>query len=296
MSKRNKVILGYLLIILGISIPLYGFFKLSKDIIDGSSGYKSFMSSGMELDDHALDAIHDYNRSLSGDVAIVDPFANDSYASDYSFLEDKDQVFAYLSIPKIDVMEPVFLDASKKHLAMGVAHIEGTDLPSDKPGTRSVIAGHRGYYQAIMFWNLDKLANGDSVYLSWPNKTLEYKVVGSEIIKPWEWEKLDPISEKNMLTLLTCDPLTPPRKDRLLVNCTLVEDEKKVDVTEDKVEVASGVKGLKNGILAVTFVLILLLVVFVWKLFRFVSGKDSGEKGSGRRRDRRKAGRKSSKK
>ena len=75
-----------------------------------------------------------------------------------------------------------------------------------------------------------------------------------------------------------------------------MEDEKKVDVTEDKVEVASGVKGLKNGILAVTFVLILLLVVFVWKLFRFVSGKDSGEKGSGRRRDRKKAGRKSSKK
>lgn len=294
MSKRNKVILGYLLIILGISIPLYGFFKLSKDIIDGASGYKSFMKSGMELDDHALDAISDYNSSLSGDVAIVDPFANDSYASDYSFLEDKDQVFAYLSIPKIDVMEPVFLDASKKHLAMGVAHIEGTDLPSDKPGTRSVIAGHRGYYQAIMFWNLDKLADGDSVYLSWPNKTLEYKVVGSEIIKPWEWEKLDPISEKNMLTLLTCDPLTPPRKDRLLVNCTLVEDEKAVDVTEDKVEVASGVKGLKNGILAVTFVLILLLVVFVWKLFRFVSGNGEGRKD--RRRDRRKVGRKSFKK
>ena len=44
MSKRDKVILGYLLIILGISIPLYGFFKLSKDIISGSSSYKKFMS------------------------------------------------------------------------------------------------------------------------------------------------------------------------------------------------------------------------------------------------------------
>lgn len=270
MSKRNKVILGYLLIILGISIPLYGFFKLSKDIVAGTSGYKKFMSSGMELDKHTLGEIEKYNKSLNGDVNIVDPFATDDYASDYSFLEDKDQVFAYLSIPKIDVTEPVYLDASKKHLAMGVAHIEGTDLPSEKPGTRAVIAGHRGYYQAIMFWNLDKLSAGDSVYLSWPNKTLEYKVGDKEIIEAWEWEKLDSVPGKKILTLLTCDPLTPPRKQRLLVNCKLVEDVAKADVTDENVEAAPGVNGLKNGILAVTAVLIILLVVFVLKLVRYM--------------------------
>ena len=242
------------------------------------------MSSGMELDDHTLGEIEKYNKSLNGEVNIVDPFATDDYASDYSFLEDKDQVFAYLSIPKIDVTEPVYLDASKKHLAMGVAHIEGTDLPSEKPGTRAVIAGHRGYYQAIMFWNLDKLSAGDSVYLSWPNKTLEYKVDDKEIIEAWEWEKLDSIPGKKMLTLLTCDPLTPPRKQRLLVNCKLVEDVAKADVTDDNVEAAPGVNGLKNGILAVTAVLIILLVVFVLKLVRFVSGRDSGRRKRRRRK------------
>lgn len=284
MSKRDKVILGYLLIILGISIPLYGFFKLSQDIISGSSSYKKFMSSGMDLDNHTLSEIEKYNKSLNDEVNIVDPFANDDYASDYSFFEDKDQVFAYLSIPKIDVTEPVYLDASKKHLAMGVAHIEGTDLPSEKSGTRAVIAGHRGYYQAIMFWNLDKLSVGDSVYLSWPNKTLEYKVADKEIIEAWEWEKLDSIPGKKMLTLLTCDPLTPPRKQRLLVNCELVEDVAKADVTDDNVEAAPGVNGLKNAILAVTAVLIILLVVFVLKLVRFVGGRDSGRRKRRRRK------------
>ena len=272
MSRRSKVILGYLLIVLGICIPLYGFLKLSKNIIFAKGKFDSFMKGNQVCDSSMEKKVDEYSDSLTRDVAIVDPFANDNYASDYSFMKNKDEIFAYLSIPKIDLMEPIYLDASKKHLAMGVAHIEGTDLPSDKIGRRSVIAGHRGYYEAIMFWNLGKLSEGDLIYISWPNKTLEYKVIGSEIIEPWEWEKLDPVEGKNILTLLTCDPPTPPRKNRLLVNCDLQkkEDEISKDKIKKVVDVAEGVKTTNYIILGITILLMLSLLLFIFKLIKFL--------------------------
>lgn len=272
--KNKRVIFGYILIFIGILLPLYAFIGLSKGIVFDKSEYKKFMASEVNPD---LDKqVEGYNESLGGDSVIVDPFATEEYVSDYSFLEDKDAIFCYLKIPKLDIIQPVYLDASNKHLANGVAHIDGTDLPGKKKGTRSVIAGHRGYYDAIMFLHLDELTKGDEIYLEWQDKTLLYKVTSKEIISPWEWEKLNPIEDKCMITLLTCDPLLPPRPKRLLVNGELVEKEKvsttKVELPKD-VEVATNVKKTNNVILIITGALALAFLISVGKFVVYLRKK-----------------------
>lgn len=278
MNRKGMRVMGHLLILMGILLPLYGFGSLSKGILMEKANYRRFMASEGASYEAMAPVIEKYNAELGGQVAAVDPFATDDYAAAESFIDDPDGVFAFLRIPKLDLYQPIYMDASKENLARGVAHIMGTDLPGQSPGLRAVIAGHRGYYQSTFFIYLNELAEGDPVYVEWKDNVLEYKVVGQEVIQPWEVEKLNPVEGKTMLTLLTCNPMRPPRRQRLLVNCELVKKDEgnaaasSADTAasadgDKKVPVSKKVKQMNAAVLAVTAVLVLLLL---WRGKKFV--------------------------
>lgn len=278
MNRKGMRVMGHLLILMGILLPLYGFGSLSKGILLEKANYRRFMASDRSSYEKVAPVIEKYNAELGGQVAAVDPFATDDYAAAESFIDDPDGVFAFLRIPKLDLYQPIYMDASKENLARGVAHIMGTDLPGQSPGLRAVIAGHRGYYQSTFFIYLDELAEGDPVYVEWKDNVLEYKVVGQEVIQPWEVEKLNPVEGKTMLTLLTCNPMRPPRRQRLLVNCELVKkDEGNAAASsadgaasadgDKKTSVSKKVKQMNAAVLAITAVLVLLLL---WRGKKFV--------------------------
>lgn len=271
MNRKGMRVMGHVLILLGILLPLYGFGSLSKGILFEKAKYRAYMASEGASYEKVAPAMEKYNAELPGELAAVDPFATDDYVAAESFIDDPDGVFAFLRIPKLDLYQPIYMDASKENLARGVAHIMGTDLPGESPGLRPVVAGHRGYYQSVMFMYLDELAEGDSVYVEWKDHVLEYKVYNKEIIQPWEVEKLDPIEGRKLLTLLTCNPMRPPRRQRLLVNCELVEKEEGHAAAsageasadgDKKVPVSKKVKQMNAAVLAITAVLALL---FVWR-------------------------------
>lgn len=276
MSKKTMRIMGHMLILLGILLPLYGFGSLSKGILLEKAKYRAYMASADASYEKVAPAMEKYNEELGGEMAAVDPFATDDYVAAESFIDDPEGIFAYLRIPKLDLYQPIFTDASKVNLAKGVAHIMGTDMPGLSPGLRPVIAGHRGYYQSVMFMHLNELAEGDSVFVEWKDKALEYKVYNQEVIQPWEVEKLAPIEGRKLLTLLTCNPMRPPRRQRLLVNCELVEkDEAAANGPsaaaaadgDKKVAVSKKVKQMNAAVLAITAFLIILLV---WRGKKFV--------------------------
>lgn len=276
-SKKTMRIMGHVLILLGILLPLYGFGSLSKGILLEKAKYRAYMASADASYEKVAPAMEKYNEELGGEMAAVDPFATDDYAAAESFIDDPDGVFAFLRIPKLDLYQPIYMDASKENLARGVAHIMGTDMPGLSPGLRPVIAGHRGYYQSVMFMNLEELAEGDSVFVEWKDKVLEYKVAGQEIIQPWEVEKLAPIEGRKLLTLLTCNPKRPPRRQRLLVNCELVEKEEGGAANapgDKKVAVSKKVKQMNAGVLAITAGLILLLLWRGKKFFEELRKKE----------------------
>lgn len=133
-----------------------------------------------------------------------------------------------------------------------------------------------------MFLYLDQLEAGDYVYVERAEQTMRYVVRDKEVIGPYDWDKLAPRGDDDILTLMTCEPFLPPRPNRLLVNC--YRDEGGIteefaipgkELPQSADEVESGVtKGTDNMVKVTriaTLVLSMLgLVLFILVLIRFI--------------------------
>ena len=162
----------------------------------------------------------EYNEVVkNSDVTVSDPFTAEDYQTKYEKFTKTNTPFAYLSIPKLDKHLPLYLDANLEHISLGVAQVDGTSIPIGGAGTRSVIAGHRGWWTDTMFLYVDQLQAGDYVYIERAEETMRYVVHDKEVIGPYDWDKLAPRGEEDIITLLTCSPFMPPRPNRLLINC-----------------------------------------------------------------------------
>lgn len=260
MKAKSRVIIGYIFILLGIFMPLLAFTSMSYREIMADKNYASFKAKDSQVTDDLID----YNKEVvKGESNIIDPFDNEEYEGAHDIKGiDKDEVFAYLIIPKLDMKKPIYLDATYDHLDWGVAQVEGTSLPLGGMSTRSVIAGHRGWWGDLMFYNVDKLDLGDEILIDGRTGLLEYRVTGTDIISPSDWESILPVAGKDMVTLLTCHPKRPPRPKRLLINAERVE-EKKAEV-KPLVEEKTEVNYLKYGIYGITLVgWIAMVLVFI---------------------------------
>lgn len=231
MKKRFGYLFGCVLMIIASLIPIFCFGNMIHESWTREERYQQFVKG---VDDatvlKTLEASVAYNDRLVADNQIVDPFAGEDYKEDYQILEDGDAVYGYLSIPKISVLEPVYLGADPYHLALGLGHVAGTDLPVEGSGVRSVIAGHRSGIDKVYFRHLDKLEEGDDLYFDNGKEIIHYRMLpNKEIILPAEWEKLQSNSNKNIMTLITCDPI-PIYNKRLLVNFERVGIYEKAEV------------------------------------------------------------------
>lgn len=266
MKVKTRVLIGYLFILLGIFMPLLAFTSMSYREIVANKRYAAFR----EKDESLTDDIKKYNEDVAkSDANIIDPFSNEDYKGYYDIKGiDKEEVFAYLIIPKLDMKKPIYLDATYKHLDLGVAQVEGTSLPLGGKSTRSVIAGHRGWWGDLMFYNVEKLEAGDDIFIDGRSGLLKYKVTGQEIIDPSDWEKVLPIEGRDMVTLLTCHPKRPPRPKRLLINAERVVEKKAEPV--EKVSEERQVSYLKYGIYGVTLVGWLAFIAVFFKMMAYV--------------------------
>ncbi|MDU7532574.1 MAG: class C sortase [Peptoniphilus harei] len=266
MKAKTRVIIGYLFILLGIFMPLLAFTSMSYRELMANKNYDSFKARDSQVTDDLID----YNKKvIKGDSNIIDPFDNEDYVGAYDIKGiDKDEVFAYLIIPKLDMKKPIYLDATFDHLDWGVAQVEGTSLPLGGMSTRSVIAGHRGWWGDLMFYNVDKLEVGDEIFIDGRTGLLEYRVTGTDIISPSDWESILPVAGKDMVTLLTCHPKRPPRPKRLLINAERVE-EKKADV-KPVVEEKTEVNYLKYVIYLVTIIGWLAMVLVFIRMMGYI--------------------------
>lgn len=266
MKAKTRVIIGYLFILLGIFMPLLAFTSMSYREIMANKNYASFKARDSQVTDDLIN----YNKKvIKGDSNIIDPFDNEDYVGAYDIKGiDKDEAFAYLIIPKLDMKKPIYLDATFDHLDWGVAQVEGTSLPLGGMSTRTVIAGHRGWWGDLMFYNVDKLEVGDEIFIDGRTGLLEYRVTGTDIISPSDWESILPVAGKDMVTLLTCHPKRPPRPKRLLINAERVE-EKKADV-KPVVEEKTEVNYLKYVIYLVTIIGWLAMVLVFIRMMGYI--------------------------
>ncbi|MEJ7842924.1 MAG: sortase [Rubrobacter sp.] len=112
--------------------------------------------------------------------------------------------------------------ALKKSAAI---HLKGTGFPWQK-GANVYLAGHRlGYPRTeswLTFWDLDKLGNGDRVFVTDANGTkYTYEVFEESVVAPTDLSVTRPVPGKSIVTLQTCT--LPDYSKRLVVQAELVE-------------------------------------------------------------------------
>ena len=109
-----------------------------------------------DIHDLLFDMMEDYNYKLynNGQNGISDAWTfnqKDFVIGDYDF---KNDVFATITIPKMNLEMPIYLGASKENMARGITVLANTSLPIGGKSTNSVLAGHRGYRGIPFFRDL----------------------------------------------------------------------------------------------------------------------------------------------
>jgi sortase A len=136
-----------------------------------------------------------------------------------------------LTIDSIGIYNaPVFDSDSQWALAKGVAHVPETSLPwSPTPQRNVYLAGHRmgyrGTWSRMIFYNLDKVTEGDKVVLKdRQDHKYEYRVSETFLAEPTDSWVMGQVRGRDMLTLQTCTPI-PTFEKRLIVRALRVSSQ-----------------------------------------------------------------------
>lgn len=272
-AKKKIKIFGYILILFGLITLAFPFSKRIYSNIENK--YKIEKIIKAQKEDEKFDQIEEkakeYNEIVkNSDISMVDPFAGENLGS-VNILNNQDDIFAYLVIPKININLPIFLDASYEHMARGVGQVSGTSIPVGGESTRSVLAGHRGWWTDVFLLYVNDLENGDKFYIKRGEKTLTYAVFSKEVVSPYDWEKLKVIDGEDVVTLMTCTPY-PLSTYRLLVNAKRLEE--KEEIAQDEIQTTQISKNVKItnylyvGFLIIDFLLILFVISKIIKTIR----------------------------
>lgn len=230
----KKPFAALMLLTLGFGIIVYPFLSNLAHTVKIASQAKSYnhqisrSNESGEADDR-LEQIYQemaaYNQALyeSGQKDLSDPFSYEQASFDLTELGFEENIIGYLRIPKITLQEPVYLGASEQNMKNGVAHLTQTSLPVGGNNSNAVIAGHRGMVSKAMLRDIHKLEEGDLVQLTNFRETLSYRVVAVKIINPSDIHEVLIQPERDMLTLLSCNPLGY-NYQRYVVYCERVQE------------------------------------------------------------------------
>lgn len=104
-------------------------------------------------------------------------------------------------------------------MAIGAAAMTETRLPIGTLNSNAVICGYRGWKGASYFLHIDKIQPGDTENITNLWEELEYTVVSTKIITPYNLNAIKTQEGKEMITLLSCHPVASGGKQRYLVFC-----------------------------------------------------------------------------
>lgn len=162
-----------------------------------------------------------YNKNLREHQfeLLVDDNAYAAPSLDLTEYGIPDGVYAYVSIPKIDMQLPIYLGANGENMSYGAAHMTYTSLPIGGKRSNCVLAGHTGYIGRIFFDNLRSLSEGDRVSVTNYWETLDYHVVLTEVRTPGDSQDVFINDDRDLLTMFTCIPDGKDDFNRYYVIC-----------------------------------------------------------------------------
>ncbi|MHC1716516.1 MAG: sortase [Candidatus Dojkabacteria bacterium] len=235
--KQVRIYTSLILALAGLIIVASQVIPLTKSYVEGVVAQKR--------DDIKVDPVPEsYKKYIEDEFAYYDPgksyFANLSQklgnldlTNQYSYnpqtgaqVEVKvDKEYSenmYLGIESIGIknlkISPNVESENEKvydqYLKTGVAHFKGTPLPGD--GGNSFIYGHSAVEAFFsrhkdnpetIFSRLNDIDIGQKVTIKKDNKVLEYIVRNKKIVSPDDFTIIQPVNNKETVTMMTCWPL-----------------------------------------------------------------------------------------
>ncbi len=167
-----------------------------------------------KLDDSEIELVKDkakeHNEKVKDEpIEFIDPFDNgteEAGNSSYYDALNMSEAMGRLDIPKINVNIPIYHGSGEDVLSRGVGHMENSSLPIGGTGTHSVLTAHRGLPTSKLFRDLDELEIGDEFYIDVIGETHAYRVHDIQTVLPNETDWLTIEEDKELTTLLTCEP------------------------------------------------------------------------------------------
>lgn len=229
--KRKIAVLGVVLIFLiGLGVMSYPLLSAMVNNISSRNAAGAYTEQISKMDTSNIDRLFKeadrYNRSLTNNVILTDPFDAEAYSHiganyEETFDVDGKGLIGYVDIPKINVYLPIYHGTSTDVLAKGAGHLSNTSLPIGGQSTHSVISAHTAYPTESFFDYLTDLEEGDAFYIHVLDRTLKYQVDQIKIVLPEDTSDLRIVEGKDYITLLTCTPYSI-NTHRLLVRGTQV--------------------------------------------------------------------------
>ena len=260
-----------ILFLSGLGITLYPFVSNLIAQSNASRAIASYSDEVANMEQEDIDATKEamqkYNEQLNS--AFVSS-QNQEEGISYLDMVGVGESIGYITIPKIDVNLPIYNGTSAAVLERGVGHIDQTSYPIGGESTHSVLTGHRGMPNAVLFTDLDELEIGDVFYLHVLDEVLAYKVDQVKIVEPDETEDLNIIEGMDYCTLVTCHPYAV-NTHRLLVRGVRTEYNPEEETQQELayVDVSSGTF-VKRVVDARAWIAVALFVMVIVETIIFV--------------------------
>ena len=85
---------------------------------------------------------------------------------------------------------PLYQGTDYQTLNKGLGHFESTSIPIGGKSTRSVITGHSGIQNQILFTDVLRLKEGDIFFINILGERLAYQIYSLEEVLPTEIDKI----------------------------------------------------------------------------------------------------------
>lgn len=207
-----------LMVLLGVSVLLYPSAASWFSLLEQTQRVEAYSEVVDELGPDGrleeLAAAREYNATLTGG-ALIDPYGgtplSDQRAIVAAYRAQLDlgpaDVMARVRVPSIGVDLPIYHGTDEETLRRGIGHLLGSALPVGGEGTHSVLTGHRGLPESVLFSDLDEVAVGDLFEVDVYGEVLTYAVRDVQVIEPGDTDLLMPESGRDLVSLVTCTPL-----------------------------------------------------------------------------------------
>ncbi|RST94125.1 class A sortase [Vagococcus bubulae] len=222
-SKKNNgfsflKVGAVVMILLGLGALLYpivGNYLANRDRSEAVDQYNKEMKDTVQKDiDKNIELAKEYNKEI---------YANqqgnrNTKKIDYNGFLENQNVMGTIEVPALNIKSlPFYHGTSYKTLDKGLGHFEQSSIPIGGINTRSVITGHSGMKNQVLFSEIRNLKEGDIFFINILGEKLAYEIKSFEEVLPSDIESVAVIPGEDIVTLLTC---TPPGINtyRLLVN------------------------------------------------------------------------------